>query len=229
LDYNSTNVSIYANSKQQGFSVRCIKDNNNPIQTVSDIDGNVYKIATIGSQVWMTENLKTTKYRDGTAIPNVTSAATWPGLTTGAYCNYNNDTSKASVYGRLYNFYPIVDSRNLCPTGWHVPSLDEWTTLITFLGGSNIAGGKMKEVGITHWNSPNTGADNSSGFNALPSGYRRNDNGIFDQIGTECYWWSNSFRDSSNPWFYILDYNSAAISIYANSKQQGFSVRCIKD
>jgi uncharacterized protein (TIGR02145 family) len=138
--------------------------------TVTDIDGNIYHTVTIGTQVWMVENLKTTKYRNGDPIPNVTGNA-WAALTTGAYCWYNNDAATyKATYGALYNWYAVADSRNIAPTGWHVPTDAEWTTLTTFLGGESVAGGKLKETGTNHWTSPNTGATNETGFTALPGG-----------------------------------------------------------
>ena len=139
--------------------------------TVVDIDGNVYNTVTIGTQVWMVENLKTTKYRNGDAIPNVTGNASWVALSTGAYCWYNNDAATyKATYGALYNWYAVGDSRNIAPSGWHVATDSEWTTLSTFLGGESIAGDKLKEIGTSHWLSPNTGATNSNGFTAFPGG-----------------------------------------------------------
>ncbi|MBI5010148.1 MAG: fibrobacter succinogenes major paralogous domain-containing protein, partial [Bacteroidia bacterium] len=137
---------------------------------VSDIDGNVYQTVTIGTQVWMKENLKTTKLNDGIALPNVIDNAAWAALTTTGYCWYNNDaTTYKSTYGALYNWY-AVNTGKLCPIGWHVPSDDEWTLLTTFRGGYSVAGGKLKETGTLHWTSPNTGATNETGFTALPGG-----------------------------------------------------------
>ena len=135
--------------------------------SLTDIDGNDYKTVTIGTQVWMVENLKTTKYNDGTAIPNITDNTSWAALTTGAYCDNINTPSISTTYGRLYNWYAVDNNagtkvasnggKNVCPTGWHVPSDAEWTTLTTYLGGESVAGGKLKETGTTHWQSPNTG------------------------------------------------------------------------
>ena len=128
-------------------------------RTIEDIDGNIYKTTKIGSQIWMTENLKTTRYNDGTPIPLVTDGTTWGGLTTPAYCYINNDEATyASPYGALYNYYVVADtsSLNVCPVGWHVPSDGEWTTLTNYLGGLDVAGSKLKETGTLYWNSPNT-------------------------------------------------------------------------
>ena len=148
--------------------------NNQNAATVTDIDGNVYHTVTIGTQTWMVENLKTTRYRNGEAIPNITDNASWAALITCAYCDYNNIPSNSITYGKLYNWYAVNDSRNIAPMGWHVSTDAEWTTLTTFLGGTSIAGGKLKENGTIHWNSPNVGATNETGFSALPGGYRLN-------------------------------------------------------
>ncbi|MBL0286085.1 MAG: fibrobacter succinogenes major paralogous domain-containing protein [Bacteroidetes bacterium] len=143
--------------------------------TVTDIDGNVYNTVTIGAQCWMMENLKTTKYNDGTAIPNVTSNTEWGALNTGAWCYYSNDANNNNTYGKLYNWYSVNTGR-LAPNGWHVPTDIEWLELRDYLGGSQQAGGKMKSISIL-WSPPNVGADNSSGFTALPSGFRNSSNG----------------------------------------------------
>jgi uncharacterized protein (TIGR02145 family) len=141
--------------------------------TVTDIDGNIYNTVQIGNQVWMSENLKTTRYRNGGQIPNVTDNTAWGNLSTGAWSYYNNDVSNDPIYGKLYNWYTTLGD-TLCPTGWGVPTDAEWTTLTTYLGGSDVAGSKMKTIGNGYWNDPNTGAINSSGFSVLPGGYRSN-------------------------------------------------------
>ena len=195
--------------------------------TVSDNDGNVYRTITIGTQVWMAENLKTTKYRNGDAIPNVTVNSSWKALTTGAYCWYNNDaaTYKAD-YGALYNWYAVSDSRNISPVGWHVPTKAEWTLLTDYLGGISVAGGKLKETGTSHWLTPNTDATNSSGFAALPGGSRFYSAGAFADLGNYGGWWSN---DVTGTW--IAELYSGYASIIANQDfaQDGFSVRCVRD
>jgi uncharacterized protein (TIGR02145 family) len=139
-------------------------------QTVKDFEGNVYKTITIGTQTWMADNLRTTKYRNGDAIPEVTDSSAWINLITGAYCNYNNTRNNDTIvsYGRFYNLYAVTDNRNICPTGWHVSTDAEWTTLTDYLGGASVAGDKLKEKGTTHWESPNAGATNEIGFTALP-------------------------------------------------------------
>jgi len=195
---------------------------------VVDYDGNSYTTIIIGDQVWLGENLKTTSYNDGTAIPLVTNGTEWYNLTTPAYCWYNNDeaTYKAT-YGALYNWY-TVNEGNLCPTGWHVPTDAEWSTLTTYLGGGSVAGGKLKEAGTTHWNSPNTGATNESGFTALPGGYRYNI-GSFFSIGYESGWWSSTENSSTNAWYRRMSYDGATVDRNTNYKIFGCSVRCLRD
>jgi uncharacterized protein (TIGR02145 family) len=216
------------------FVNSCRKDkennsnNSTPAATVTDIDGNVYHTVTIGTQVWMVENFKVTHYRNGDAIPNVTDDNAWSGLTTGAYCNYNNDVNNSTTYGRLYNWYTVSDSRNIAPSGWHVPTDTEWTTLTTYLGDESVTGGKLKEIGITHWVSPNTGADNSSGFTGLPGGLR-DFYGAFGGIGNYGCFWSATEEDAANAWRRNLDYSDAGLHRINNSKALGFSVRCLRD
>jgi len=197
-------------------------------ETMSDIDGNVYRTIKIGTQTWMAENLKVTKYRNGDAIPNVTDTTEWSNLTTGAYCDYGNTASNSSAYGKLFNWYAVTDSRNIAPTGWHVPSDAEWTTLTTFLGGEAVAGGKLKEKFTAHWHSPNEGATNESGFTALPAG-GRNTNGSFDGLGFDAYVWSSAEDNGSYAWYRFLVYFNS--NMYRNSykKVEGHSVRCLKD
>lgn len=198
---------------------------------VSDIDGNVYNTVTIGTQVWMKENLKTTKYNDGTAIPNVTDDAAWSTLSADAYCWYDNDLAAyKDTYGALYNWYVVASAnpKNVCPTGWHVPTDAEWTTLSTYLGGETVAGGKLKETGTTHWGSPNTGATNQSGFTALPGG-NRFDDGSFDYIGQYGQWWSSTEYNANSAWSRDMGYYFKTLDRGYYSKLSGYSVRCIKD
>ncbi len=185
--------------------------------------------ATICSQVWMAQNLDVSTYRNGDPIPKVTDPIQWAALTTGAWCWYNNDSATyAATYGKLYNWFAVNDSRGLAPVGWHVPTDAEWTTLETCLGGASVAGGKMKETGTSHWYSPNTAATNSSGFAGLPGGNRDN-NGSFVSIGTSSGWWSSTANFIYSAWRWYLTYNSGGLGKYGNSKQNGFSVRCIRD
>ena len=206
------------------------KDNNN-LQpgTVKDIDGNTYRIVKIGDHWWMAENLKTTKYNDGKPISHVTDNSAWAALSTGAYCWYNNDyNTYGSVYGALYNWY-AVEAGNLCPTGWHVPTDADLTILTDFLGGESVAGGLLKETGTTHWNIPNTDATNSSGFTALPGGYRNHDNGFFSGIKNYGYCWSSSAQSAINAWHLALFYNKGSVGRSSLNKTYGRSVRCIRN
>jgi uncharacterized protein (TIGR02145 family) len=193
-----------------------------------DVDGNLYNTVKIGTQVWMKENLKTSKYSDGTAIPNVTDANAWSNLTTGAYVEYNNTSSNSSIYGKLYNYYTVIDARNLCPTGWHIPTDAEFTTLTNYLGGASVAGGKLKEIGTTHWTTPNTAADNTSGFTALPGGYRFT-NGTFNSIGYIGFWWSSNDYSETIALDMGLSSTSGMVDRAPEYKQDGFSVRCVRD
>ena len=202
--------------------------------TVTDIDGTVYKTITIGNkgtkttQTWMAENLKVIKYNNGDSIPNVSENVGWGNLTDGAYCNYENSNSNTAIYGRLYNWYVVNDARNICPTGWHVPTDAEWTELSTFLGGDSIAGGKMKETGTTHWVSPNEGATNESGFTAVPSGFR-NYVGVFGSLTYYNYWWSATEASISNAYYRGTSCNYIILNNTDGDKRQGFSVRCLMD
>jgi uncharacterized protein (TIGR02145 family) len=181
----------------------------------------------IGAQVWSSQNLDVTTYRNGDIIPQVTDATDWINLTTGAWCYYNNDSANGAIYGKLYNWYAVNDSRGLAPFGWHIPTPSEVTTLSTSLGGSSVAGGKMKS--ITLWNSPNTGADNSSGFTGLPAGYRAVGDGSFNLLYTQGQFWTSVGFNPTNANVYVLNYNSATLATSTNNKIYGFSVRLIKD
>src|SRR5574344_2201952 len=195
--------------------------------SITDIDGNTYKTVTIGTQTWMAENLKVTKYNDGIAIPNVTDNTAWRELTTGALCDYGNTPSNSATYGTLSN-WRAVNTGKLCPTGWYVPSDAEWTELTDYLGGASVAGGKLKETGATHWNSPNTGATNETGFTALPGGYRLS-SGSFLDIGSDGSWWSATEYDTDYAWSRSLGYGSSSVDRGSNNKELGFSVRCVRD
>lgn len=203
------------------------KKESDPEITVTDIDGNVYHGVIIGTQTWMVENLKTTQFNDGTQIPNVTDNTEWESITTEAYCNYDHSESNAEIYGRLYNWY-AVSSGKLAPEGWHVATDAEWTILIEHVGGLDVAGGRLKEKGITHWTSPNTGADDSYGFKALPGGMRYF-NGYFTEINDGAVWWTSSEEDDTFAWFRSIDYEGSSIRRDVYGKKDGFSVRCVKD
>ncbi|MFC1734016.1 fibrobacter succinogenes major paralogous domain-containing protein, partial [candidate division KSB1 bacterium] len=197
--------------------------------TVTDIDGNVYQTVTIGTQIWMAENLKTTKYRDGTSIISAPNISTWSTITIGAYSNYDNDPSNSSTYGRLYNSYAVTDTHNICPSGWHVPSDAEWTTLVTYLGGNSVAGGKLKETGTAHWTSPNTGATNESGFTALPGGYRRFSGAYFDLSHLGFWWTSTSNSTIEETRYRRMNWDGSEIDGGQMEWKNGCSVRCLKD
>ncbi len=226
----------------------CDKADDSPnAETVKDIDGNVYKTVKIGNQVWLAENFKTTKYNDGIPIPNVTNSDTWAGLSTGAYCNYDNLESNVDTYGRLYNWY-AVNTDKLAPVGWHVPTEDDWIILENYLitNGYNYDGTKdlnkinksaKSLASTTGWelsNYPGTpGANpennNSTGFTAFPFG-RRDRDGKFDLIGKNGYWWSSSeSKDKTNGYCRVIGYNAYPLSFLGTVKESGFSVRLVKD
>ncbi len=206
----------------------------NSTSTVTDIDGNVYKTIKIGTQTWMVENLKTTRYRNGTAITNVTDSTVWSNLTTGAYCDYNNTPGNSTTYGRLYNWYAVSNSNNIAPTGWLVPTDKDWKNLEMYLGMTQQQadatgwargideGNKLKESGNSHWANPSAGT-NSSGFTALPGGYRDYD-GSFDYVGYNGYWWSSSEYNAANAWFRSMNNQIASAYRGYDNKRSTVSV-----
>ncbi len=196
--------------------------------TVIDIDGNEYRTVKIGNQWWMAENLKVTHYRNGDPVPYAPENAVWSTLASGAYCNYDNSTDWAMIHGHLYNWFAAVDSRNLAPAGWHVPSNADWQILVDYLGGEQVAGGKLKEAGTDHWQDPNTGATNETGFTALGSGYRI-DTGNFQDLGGYAKFWSITENDPFSALYQYLYYESQAIYLDSHSKLFGMSIRCVKD
>jgi len=202
---------------------------NSATGTVSDIDGNTYKTITIGTQVWMAENLRTTKYNDGTAIPLVTGNTAWSNLNSPGYCWADNDSESNKItYGALYNWYAVNTSK-LCPKGWHVATDAEWTTLIAYLGGLKVAGGKLKST--TGWDSlTEDKASNSNGFTALPGDYREA-NGTFHDVGKHGFWWTSSESDQGENSAWMRRMNYCSSSVFANSyaKMDGMSVRCVRD
>ena len=195
---------------------------------VTDIDGNIYYSVSIGSQEWMSANLKVTRYRNGDQIPNITDYTQWDPLTTGARSTNIHLTNYAATYGWFYNWYAVADSRKVCPTGWHVPNDAEWTTLTSYLGGESIAGGKLKEAGTIHWVDPNSGATNETGFMALPGEAYLASPGWMGP-GYAGFWWTSSQFDAAEAWNRVLFNTDATVSRVNNSKKSGFSVRCIKD
>jgi len=204
-----------------------ISVNNTSCGNVTDIDGNVYSSVSIGTQCWMQSNLNVARYRNGDVIPQVQDEGQWNTLTTGAWCYYENNTANGTVYGKLYNWYAVNDPRGLAPTGYHVASDGEWTTLTTFLGGVNVAGNKMKAT--TGW-TPYSGITNtnSSGFTGLPGGYRY-DVSIFTRVGDLGAWWSSTGNGTNFAWARFLQYNDGTAVRFSYKKQFGFSVRCLKD
>jgi uncharacterized protein (TIGR02145 family) len=198
--------------------------------TMTDQDGNKCKTIQIGTQVWMAENLKATKYRNGDLI-GTTDPSTlsipgeinpkyqWPGM---------NDAGQVATYGRLYTWYAVTDSRNIAPAGWHVASLEEWTALRDTLGGETLAGGKLKETGTTHWLSPNFGATNESGFTALPGGLRE-PSGVFYTNGQSAIWWTSTGKTASNAWYAYNDAVTSILLLSNSNKSVGYAVRCVKD
>ena len=210
--------------------------------TITDVDGNAYKTVYIGKQQWMGENLKTSKYSDGTPIQHVTDSSTWVALKSGAWVNYNNDPKYDAIYGKLYNGFVIRNDKNVCPTGWHVPKAGDWYYLMNELGGDSIAGDKLRSTDTTTlWLNPSEAAKmgiesmiatNSSLFTALPGGVVYNRWG-FDGMRSDGYWWGESAYDSTRANFMIMNHVFNKVELYVNeygkSKKNGFSIRCVKD
>jgi uncharacterized protein (TIGR02145 family) len=207
--------------------------------TINDIDGNVYETIQIGDQLWMAENLKVTHYQNSDEIPYIYNDPQY-----GAYINYSNNADNVGVYGRLYNWFAVNDERGLCPDNWHVPSDDEFKSLEMYLGMSESEangeglrgtdeGGKLKEEGNEHWNSPNTGATNETGFTALPGGNRRyetyTNQEIFCCLNRYGFFWSSSEVYTVNAWYRVLSYDYSESNRYHLSKANAFSVRCVED
>lgn len=182
----------------------------------------------IGTQQWMSKNLDVAFYRNGDPIPQVTDPTAWAGLTTGAWCYYNNDSALGNKYGKLYNWYAVNDPRGLAPQGWHIPSDAEWTALEAPLGGSSVAGGKMKEAGTLNWTAPNTAGNNNSGWAGLPGGFR-DFGGTFNSVGSFGHWWSASELNTTIAWYRTLYYNDGTLYRINYNKQNGLSVRCLRD
>ena len=204
---------------------------------VNDQEGNTYKTIAIGTQTWMAENLRSTKYSDGKNIPIVKDNTQWSNSSNNKspmMSWYNNDqaTFTANKYGALYNWYAVSPTtngnKNVCPTGWHLPTDAEWTTLIDYLGGEGVAGGKMKSTGTQYWSSINTGATNESGFSGLPGG-NRNNYGTFNGIGSYGSWWSSMEDGTVSAWLRHLYYDSSNAYRNGTNKNLGYSVRCLED
>ncbi len=201
--------------------------------TIVDVDGNSYKTIQIGTQTWMAENLRVTKYRDGSNIPNIKNNIELANDTIGAFCYFQNCNIYKSAYGCLYNYYAVGNKKNLCPVGWHVPNQTEWTNLTSYLGGDSIAGGKLKDAVLTHWDIPNTGATNETGFSALPGGLFyyvvQSFGGYFINVGTCGSWWSTSTIGNSANSVMSLDSFSSSVTNSGLIWSFCASVRCLKD
>jgi len=225
----ATNINGTAYGNLDSFIT--INNNSNGCGIVTDIDGNTYNSVTIGTQCWIEKNLDVSHYQNGDTIPEVEDSLAWGNLTIGAWCYYENNTTIGAVYGKLYNWFAVNDPRGLAPSGWHVPSDSEWTILVNYLGGTVVAGGHMKEVGITHWLSPNTGADNSSGFTALPSASRDWGGGDaeFIDLGYVVCWWSSNYLSTTNASIFSVWYGGSNVGTGYDPDADGYSVRCVKN
>jgi uncharacterized protein (TIGR02145 family) len=224
---NRNNFRIYRFAiiiSTMALMISCKK--NDDSVTVMDADGNKYKTIVIGDQTWMAENLKTTSFQDGTPINLITDNTAWS-YAGAAYCWYGNDKATNEDFGILYNYQAVVNSKNLCPDGWHIPSSDEWNKLIDYVGGSNVAGSKLKDNGTSYWFSPNS-SENSYHFSALGGGMR-DQFGFFDNMGDNCFFWSSTAFSADKAWYKVLYYNSSSVLDNYWSKNAGFSVRCIMD
>jgi len=199
--------------------------------TVVDFDGNSYKALSIGTQVWMIENLRVGHYRNGDVISMVADNAAWVNLTDGARCHYSNYLPYSPIYGSLYNWFAAVDPRGLAPAGWHIPSSTEWATLKDYIIDAygvdeSEVGGLMKEAGYSHWDSPNLGATNETGFTALGSGSRHWELGIFGGMKTVTGYWSATEVGTGAYVFVLRNTDSTLVRLW-NEKEEGLSVRCV--
>tara|TARA_B100001250_G_scaffold47341_1_gene37062 strand:+ start:2270 stop:3025 length:756 start_codon:yes stop_codon:yes gene_type:complete len=201
--------------------------------TCEDIDGNIYETVQIGEQYWMAENLKVTHYNNGDPITYIANEEHWGSFDEGQYAVYDGEPINAIIYGNLYNWVSIGDSRGICPEGWYVPSDDEFTILIDFLGGESVAGGKMKESGLEHWNyysdQISLEATNESGFTGLPAGHRNTNSGDCIYMGFYGFFWSSTENGSDLAWRRYLFDNNSGVARDTFGKPNGFSVRCLKD
>ena len=195
--------------------------------TISDIEGNIYNTVSIGNQIWMASNLSTSRYRNGAYIPYILNSNQWASTKSPALSFYNHDNNFETNYGKQYNWYAVTDAQGLCPIGWHIPTNNEWTILSDFLGGLNLAGGRMKATGTQYWSFPSNGS-NSSGFTGLPGGFRNVD-GTFGILGYNGFWWSATEENEQRAINRSIIYTDNLLSAGSSSKNQGFSVRCLKD
>jgi uncharacterized protein (TIGR02145 family) len=197
-------------------------------EIVKDYDGNQYTTVTIGTQDWLVENLKATRYQNGDPIQMVTEDAQWNKQTTGAFCNFDQEAANGQIYGHLYNWYAVNDPRNICPKGWRVPTDADWDVLSSALGGDVSSAGKMKDATTRYWDSPNVGATNESGFTALPGGYR-SIKGEYNSMGSFTFFWSSSGYASETAWCRWMQSGNDQLDRIDNYKNFGFSVRCIRE
>ena len=196
--------------------------------TVNDTDGNTYNIIRIGTQLWMKQNLKTTKFNDNSSIPYVSGSSAWSNLSSSGYCWYDSDQGYKNTYGALYNWY-AVNTAKLCPAGWHVSTDNDWLTLEFYLGGVSPAGGKLKETGTSHWLAPNSGATNEVDFTALPGGWRRGDNGAFETMNSYGLWWTGTEYVAPEAYYRKIWHNDDKTFKAFSHEKYGMSVRCVKD
>jgi len=209
------------------------------VTLTTDIDGNVYTSVTIGTQTWMVENLKTTKYRNGDAIDNVTGNTAWSARTAGAWCDYSNTATNGTKYGHLYNWYAVSDTRNIAPVGWHVATDADWTKLMSYVAanlGTSLNAAKALAAATTDWTAYSTAGtvgnnlalNNFTGFSALPGGYRSLD-GTFDSLSNNGLWWGSTEGSTSTAWYRYVGYNASLVGRSYHGKANGFSVRCVRD
>jgi uncharacterized protein (TIGR02145 family) len=234
---NNNNNNNTASGTSHSCGATNVHNPNKTYGTVKDVEGNTYKTIQIGSQTWMAENLRTTKFRNGVSIPNITDNSQWQNNTTGAFTSYNSNTNNDCPYGKLYNWYAVANTNQLCPTGWDVPTDAEWNVLIANLdpaynptvvnsSQSAVAGGILKSIGTQYWQSPNNEATNSSGFSALPGGYLFNGSFLF--IGSVCTWWTSTEYDANNALNRGGNWNNGRVVRNSIPKTVGMSVRCLQ-
>ena len=237
-DIDNVTFSIAPNSLAHSCGTEGVHNPALSYGSMTDQEGNVYKTIVIGTQEWMAENLNTGMYRNGEVIPNVTNNTQWATLSTGAWGIYNNDSQYECPYGKLYNWYAVNDSRNVCPAGWHVPSDAEWSTLSQTLDPSSIAnitgtqsmvaGGFLKSTNAVLWTNPNQDANNSSGFSALPAG-QRDSNGSIGSNGNLTGFWTKQAFGNAAAWTREIYYYGGSLERYSYDKRVGYSVRCLRD
>lgn len=227
--FNQVSLSVFINVVNKGTS-DAVFNENLTYGSMVDIDGHAYKTIKIGNQTWMAENLRTTHYRNGDPISNITGNSQWVTAGTEAYASYNNseELDEIATYGLLYNWFSVSDPRNLAPEGWRVATQSDWDALISELGGINLAGAKLKEAGNTHWNSGTTG-NNSSGFTALPSGRRQYTDGTFINLNFNGFWWANTANGADFSFYYQLNFDSNTIVAANFLRSAGYAVRCVKE